>query len=235
MNTELDERINPEAIHKIRIGNDDFDMFGHKLIELLTNPSEVELCIGSIPKKWVDDPEALASHLYRNESCITVPLGCSRGNVSAKQHCEWLFGLVEFSEEAISHLRHELIEFDGFTVADEMKDRIAKALTLDPREADKILLRHLKDTWVDRVGLEAEVEQDPCEPGNCIISSFSRTRDWDIDDEPVVADLLQLLFLHEQRQDIKRLCRYMGLHHIAEKAASMQLTSVPAIRQLAIQ
>lgn len=235
MSTELDERINPEVLHEIRIGNDSFSMFGHKLIELLTNPSEVELCIGSVPQKWVDNPEALASHLYRNESCITVPLGCSRGNVSAKQYCEWLFELVEFSEEAISHLRHKLIEFDRFTVADEMKDRIAKALTLDPRGADKILLRHLKESWIDHVGLEAEVEQDPCEPGDCIVSSFSCTRDWGIDDEPIISDLLQLLFLNEQRQDIKKLCRYMGLHHIAEKAASMQLVSVPKIRQLAMQ
>lgn len=235
MSTELDERINPEAIHKIRIGNDDFDMFGHKLIELLTNPSEVELCIGSVPKKWVDDPEALASHLYRNESCITVPLGCSRGNVSAKQHCEWLFGLVEFSEEAIDHLKTELFEFDRCSITDEMKARIAMALNSDPVEADKVLLRHLKEEWVSRVGLEAEVEQDPCEPGDCIVDGFSLGQDWSLDDEPIIGDLLQLLFLHEQRQDIKKLCRYMGLHHIAEKAASMQLVSVPAIRQLAIQ
>ncbi len=227
MSTELDERINPEAIHKIRIGNDDFDMFGHKLIELLTNPSEVELCIGSVPKKWVDDPEALASHLYRNESCITVPLGASLGNVSAKQHCEWLFGLVEFSEEAIDHLKSELLEIDKPGVTDEMKDRIAMALNSDPMEADKVLLRHLKQTWINRVGLEAEIEQEPCEPGDCIMSDSSA-------DLEVVYDLFNVLFLHEQRQDIKKLCRYMGLHHIADKAAAMQLVSVPAIRQLAL-
>ena len=58
MSTELDERINPEALHLIRIGNDSFTMFGHKLIELLTNPSEVELCIGSVPQSWVDNPKA---------------------------------------------------------------------------------------------------------------------------------------------------------------------------------
>jgi hypothetical protein len=114
-----------------------------------------------------------------------------------------------------------------------LKERIAEALTLDPREADKILLRHLKECWIERVGLEAEVEQEPCEPGDCIISSFSRTRDWDIDDEPIIADLLQLLFLHEQKQDIRKLCRYMGLHHIADKAAELHLISVSAIRQLA--
>lgn len=228
MSTELDERINPVAIHLICIGNDGFTMFGHKLIELLTNPSEVELCIGSVPQRWVDNPEALSSHLYRNESCITVPLGISRGNVSAKQHCEWLFGLVEFSEEAIDHLKTKLFELDKPGVTDEMKGRIAKALNTDPMEADKVLLRHLKQTWINRVGLEAEVEQDPCEPGDCIMSDSSA-------DLKVVYDLFNVLFLHEQRQEIKKLCRYMGLHHIAEKAAAMQLVSVPAIRQLAIQ
>jgi hypothetical protein len=141
---------------------------------------------------------------------------------------------VEFSEEAISHLRHELIEFDRCSITDEMKDSLAKALTLDPREADKILLRHLKEGWISRVGLEAEVERDPCEPGDCIVDGFGLGRDWSLDDEPIIADLLQLLFLHEQRQDIKKLCRYMGLHHIADKAAAMRLVSVPAIRQLAL-
>lgn len=227
MSSNLDERINPEALHMICIGKDRFTMFGHKLIELITNPSEVELCIGSVPQKWVDDPQALSDHLWSNESCITVPLVAGHGNVSAKQHCEWLFGLVEFSEAAIDHLKTKLFELDKPGVTDEMKDRIAKALNTDPMEADKVLLRHLKQTWINRVGLEAEVEQDPCEPGDCIMSDSSA-------DLEVVYDLFNVLFLHEQRQDIKKLCRYMGLHHIAEKAAAMGLVSVTKIRQLAL-
>lgn len=235
MSTELDERINPEAIHEIRIGNDSFNMFGHKLIELLTNPSEVELCIGSVPKKWVDDPEALASHLYRNESCITVPLGCSRGNVSAKQHCDWLFSLGNFSRDVIGQLHDQLLSHFEDHFGLEMKARVEKALLFDLKETDEILLRHLKialvDSWDDGVCFEAELSIQADDVARLVIDR----RDCEMDDEPIICDLFEAQFLHEQRQDIKRLCRYMGLHHIAEKAASMQLTSVPAIRQLAIQ
>ena len=224
----LDERINPDAIHRISIGKEYFDMFGHNLIELLNNPS-AELCSGSVPKRWVDNPQALSSHLWRNESCITVPLGCSRGNISAKQYADWLFGLVEFSDEAVTGLRVELedCKVKGMTV--EVKERLAKVLKCAPRESDKILLHYLKEVWVASVGLEAEVVNEPDDLVDSVMNNF----DPDPEDNKLLNDLFQELFLHEQKADIRKLCRYMGLHHIADKAAELHLISVSAIRQLA--
>jgi hypothetical protein len=227
---ELDERINPDAIHRISIGKEYFDMFGHKLIELLNNPSKAELCIGSVPKKWVDDPEALSHYLWGHEHCITVPLGCSRGNISAKQYADWLFGLVEFGEEAVTGLRTELQDCKAEGITEDVKSRLEKALECNPRESDKILLRHLKEAWVASVGLEVEVTDEPDDLVDSVMSDF----DPDPDDNRILKDLFQELFLHEQKQDIRKLCRYMGLHHIADKAAELQLTSVPKIRQLAL-
>lgn len=233
MSSNLDERINPEVAHRIRIGRECFEMPGRDLIVLLNSPMEAKLCEGTIPAKWLPNPADLSDHLWRNESCITA-LPSGDYGISAMEYADWLFSLGNFSRDVIGQLHDQLLSHFDDHFGLEMKARIEKALLFDLNETDAILLRHLKtalvDSWDDGVCFEAELSIQADDVARLVIDR----RDCEMDDEPIICDLFKAQFLHEQRQDIKKLCRYMGLHHIAEQAAAMQLVSVPAIRQLAL-